>query len=411
GQARFPTVHATSLLAVLQKFAAVPRRLGDLGDDVVITMHWNETTAQTDGTIRRETRCVDGPEDLVLSGPHFFVGNPLSKTPRARCVTSADYDGFDLEAMPETYWPRTNYVPACDAAEYRRRLPRWPGTDRVMTDGYWVALRAMLAQNGERTLIPALMPPGLASVHTCQAIHARSETLLLDLLALMSSLPCDYRIRSTGAGGAYQSLLTRLPLLEPTGARRAALHVRALLLNCLTTAYAPLWAEVFDPAFTRETWLASDPRLPASTFTALGSTWSWETPVRSALARRQLLVELDVLVARELKLTLDELQTVYRLQFPVLRQYEHDTWYDARGRIVFTANKGLPGVGLTRSEWNGVRHLPPGEVVTRTVTDDTQPGGPRQRVIEYVAPFDRRDRVADYATAWAMLDAREGSPT
>ncbi|MEB3186590.1 MAG: hypothetical protein VKP72_04035, partial [bacterium] len=216
GQARFPTVHATSLLAVLQKFAAVPRRLGDLGDDVVITMHWNETTAQTDGTIRRETRFVAGPEELVLSGPHFFVGNPLSKTPRARCVTKSDYDVLDLEALPDTYWPRTNYVPACDAADYRRRLPRWPGTDRVVTDGYWVVVRSMLAQNGERTLIPALMPPGLASVNTCQAIHARSEHRLLDLLALMSSLPCDYRIRSTGAGGAYKAVLERLPLLEPT---------------------------------------------------------------------------------------------------------------------------------------------------------------------------------------------------
>jgi len=55
-QARLPALHAKTLLGVLQKLAAHPKRLGDLGDDVFITGHWHETGAQRDGTIRRETR-------------------------------------------------------------------------------------------------------------------------------------------------------------------------------------------------------------------------------------------------------------------------------------------------------------------------------------------------------------------
>ena len=110
-----------------------------------------------------------------------------------------------------------------------------------------------------------------------------------------------------------------------------------------------------------------------------------------------------MLTARTLGLTLAELCAVYRIQFPVLRQKEQDTWYDGHGRIVFTCSKALPGVGYSRPEWEKIRHMTSGTVV-RTILDDTLPGGPRERVIEYVAPFDRCDREADYATAWKFFD-------
>ena len=38
--------------------------------------------------------------------------------------------------------------------------------------------------------------------------------------------------------------------------------------------------------------------------------------------------------------------------------------------------------------------------------DDTLPGGPTQRTITYVAPFDRCNPEADYETAWAVFAKR-----
>jgi hypothetical protein len=87
---------------------------------------FDETYAQRDGTIRRETRFPDSTSEWILSGPHFFVGNPCYKTPRAKCTKNSDYDILNLTEIPDDYLPRSNYVPACDPAEYLRRTPRVP---------------------------------------------------------------------------------------------------------------------------------------------------------------------------------------------------------------------------------------------------------------------------------------------
>ena len=121
-----------------------------------------------------------------------------------------------------------------------------------------------------------------------------------------------------------------------------------------------------------------------------------------------------MLAAMALGLTLDELRTIHRVQFPVMQQYEADTWYDQTGRIVFTVSKGLPGVGFPRKAdkkrgefvgWEDIRELKEG-TAERTVTDDTMPGGPVERTITYAAPFDRCDREADYRTVWRELEKR-----
>lgn len=106
-----------------------------------------------------------------------------------------------------------------------------------------------------------------------------------------------------------------------------------------------------------------------------------------------------------LELTLDELKTIYRVQFPVMRQNDTDTWYDQTGRIVFTCSKGLTGVGFSRPEWEVIKNMPSG-AVTRTIIDDTLPGGPVERTITYEAPFDRCDREKDYETVWAEFEQR-----
>ena len=258
------------------------------------------------------------------------------------------------------------------------------------------------------------------------------------------SIILDFFIKSTGTGHANMSWLRRLPVLKDTCSPRvrAALRVRALRLCCLTTHYADLWSESCGAElpyvtgsergsgaidrFRTDAWTRQDPRLPED-FATLASDWRQDIALRTDYARRQALVEVDVLAAITLGLTLDELLTIYRVQFPVMRQYEADTWYDANGRLVFTVSKGLPGVGLPRKAargdtsyalrspghvrtdtalgWEDVRDLPEG-VIIRRITDDTLLGGPTERLIEYHAPFDRCDREQDFQNAWRAFSHR-----
>jgi hypothetical protein len=55
-------------------------------------------------------------------------------------------------------------------------------------------------------------------------------------------------------------------------------------------------------------------------------------------------------------------------------------------------------------EWKKKRHL---TTTKRTITDDTLPGGPRERTVVYEAPFDQCDREADYRAVWAEFARRQ----
>ncbi len=401
--ARLPVLHAQQLVSALSHFTEQETTVMNLGGQVNNNEMWHETNAQRDQTIHRDEHFPNEGFEMLYSGPHIGVGNPLFKTSRAVCELKSDYDCIDLLSVGDNYIQRCKYKPLCSKDEYIRRSPKLNDSQSILTL-YRIAWRKMLNQSGERTLIPAIIPPMTGHI---DAIFEMSLEKLSFFAGLLASLPYDFFIKITGKSCARYDVAKNFPL--PKTRFEENIIVRALLLNCLSKYYSDLWKSEYKETFNSDSWAKADCRLQTKRFSGLSATWSWDTPLRTDYERRQALVEIDVLTAKALGMTLDQLKTIYRIQFPVLQQYEADTWYDTNGRIVFTTNRSLTGVGFDRKEWESdIKGAPVGKKFFRTITDDTQPGGPIQRTIEYVAPFDKCDREQDYETAWRFFEAKYG---
>jgi len=408
GWAQAPMVgmHATELLSALEKMSEIPWTLRNYAGDITYSPMWNETNSRKDGTIKDYIHFPTSTKALIYSSPFIGVANPLLQSTRRNYKVNSDYDPIDLTDIPDGYMPRVKYAQACTDAEYQTRIQKMADGSRFDAV-YRLCCRRMVGTASERTLQASCVHPGAAWVNTITGygVHPERYALLALMSGLEAALPYDFLVRSIGKMDIHSSTLQIFPVPETCLAPE--IRLRGLMLNCLTKPYADLWRSCWNKSYTSMSWAKDDPRLTADTFTSLTDEWDWHTPLRTDYERRQALVELDVLASMALGITLDELIDIYRLTFTVLSGYEDDTWYDANGRIVFS-KKNYGDLTFKRPDFEKIKNAPAGKVFTRTIMDDTQPGGPRERTIEYVAPFDKCDRVEDYKTVWKFFTQKYG---
>lgn len=414
--AKLVSIHSKEIIGVLKKISDFPKHLDDVKN--ITSMCFDETNAPKAGLIKRHT-CV--PElskyEMIYSGPHFYVANPIYKTPRETCILNSDYDNVELGKIPDNYIQRTNYIPNIPLPEYNQQVRGFISNKvqgEVSYDNYFdyykLGIRAMISQAGERSLICAVLPRRTAHINGIISISFLNRYDAVDMAALCASIVIDFYIKTIAAQNLRYSRLMTFPIGVPVK-YKSALYSRTLLLNCLTNNYSEFWSSCWNDEYNYEHWSISDTRLKP--FVDLTQTWSWNTPLRNHFERRQALVEIDVLAAMALGLSLKDLELIYTIQFPVLLQNENDTWYDQKGNIVFTCSKGLTGVGCDRKEWNTIRgeqldeNTFAGVDSTYVHTIDLKKselyGGEQ---VTYYAPYTRCDRIADYRRAWAYFEER-----
>ena len=415
--AKLVSINNKEILGIIEKLEDYPTHIRERQH--LTTVCFDEKNSVADFTIKPEVRYPDIEKyEMIYKAPHFFVGNPLYKTPRTKCITKFDYDDLDLSQISEDYIERTNFIPLLSLSEIKDSVKGFitGNSQESYLDYYKVAFRRRVNLTSERSLICAVLPRKTAHINAVISTAFRSGYDCVDMAALCSSIILDFYIKTIGASDIYPNRIDAFPLGIPAK-YQSAMYSRTLLLNCLTTHYSDLWSDCWRDTYAAETWSKADERLKP--FSGLTADWQWSTPLRNYFERRQALVEIDVLAAMALGLSLQDLEMIYTIQFPVLQQNENDTWYDACGNIVFTCSKGLTGVGLDRKKntktgvlgWEDIRgeqldeNTYAGTAPTHTHTIDPQKSelyGGQQ--VTYYAPYTRCNRIDDYRTAWAHFE-------
>ena len=375
------TVNSTTT-KVLNKLAQA-ERIGSL--DLGFSRGWDESIDRQKGRFEQRWGEVEAWEDAILQGPHLHVATPFFKSPNSTMKHNQDWTEVDLETLPPDALPITSYKPAGDRSVYDTLYGTW--NDTPIRDHYRVTWRNMAAGTGERTLIPAIIPPGTAHVHAMlSAVPDNGRDCVL-LSATLAGLLSDFSVRAVAKNHIHASTVQRLSLPPLDHPLIPKLLLRALRLNCLTEAYAELWEEVWDDSFADDEWLLP-PKYPGvPRLGDVGPSWTEATPLRRALDRRNALLEIDVLMAHMLSISVDDLCTIYRTQFAVLHGYDQEKYtFDANGRVVPTEILQL---------WRKK-----GDALSQEERTAPHPAGTEYT---YDLPFAPRDREADFREAMARL--------
>ena len=350
---------------------------------------WNETTDLKRGYFESGWGVPKSWDDVILQGPHLYVATPMYKSPNPSMKHNQDWSATDFEMLAADAIPATAYKPAGNRIRYDADYTQWSsGPARAH---YRIAWRAMAAIANERTLFPALIPPGAAHPNGVFSIglpQERREPLCV-VAGFLSSLIADFAVRAAPKSGIYLPTIKRLPVLL-SHPLQAALVLRILRLNCVTDAYADLWRDVYKETFADDKWACGRTRPDRPHLEVVTREWSVETPLRIAEDRRQALVEIDALVALMLGVTADQVCAIYRTQFAVLYGYDHrDYAYDVNGRVV-------PYEVL--SVWRKK-----GGQITEAERAATNQAG---NTYIYELPFRLLDREADMRAAYAEFERR-----
>ncbi|MGX4688661.1 class I SAM-dependent DNA methyltransferase [Streptomyces sp. JNUCC 63] len=357
----------------------------------MISSGYHEAGAKKDGLIRWGNQAVPQLADVILQGPHFAAALPFSKEPRIPCRSNRDWDSTAPTDLPGSHIPVTNYVRAADEQTYRAAQDLWRG--KPYTYHFRLAWREMIPFHGSRSLQAALLPPGPAHIHAVRSMALESNQLTTLNAGFWAALPLDYLLRITGRGHLDVTDARKMPAPALNHPLAPSLLLRTLRLNTLTTHYALLWEELFDPRWAGyEDW--ANPHWPhlKPLAASLTPTWEYGTPLRTEYERRAALVELDALVSVWLGITADQLVAIFKSRYPQLYDYESATYFDANGRKI-AGDFNTYGHGQTKQDYfDLLAHL-------ENPATTPPPAG-------YTAPFYKADREAEMRAAHAHFQAR-----
>ncbi len=178
----------------------------------------------------------------------------------------------------------------------------------------------------------------------------------------------------------------------PDNRVKNSIILRGLRLNSLSSLYSDLWKGIFTGDMNGDDWAVKMPCIVDEY--SLTSEWNEHSPIYRDVERYIAMVELDVLAAMGIGMSLEQLIDLYIINFPNMADNERNTWYDQEGKIVFTTNKSFVKFGVSRDIWNSNLH--------QSFVAKDKLGIERQ----YIAPFVQTNRIDLYREAWHTFESR-----
>ena len=358
------------------------------------------------------------------------MANPFFKAPYKTCKSTNDWSSIDLELVQSKFWPRTKYKIINKNLENSNKdvICEW---DKINFIDHWkLSYRAFVNLESDRSLFASIYPPGVAHINGINSIVTKSTENLLIINSLFSTIIYDGYLRIVGKQNLHPSIIGELPLLE-FGGRKIAILSRLLGLICQTEDWAKLWEDAYECSFNDEYWTSGFVVRKSDYFPKLTDKYNIQNALKKDILRRQALIELDVLVAQLMNLKLYDLLNLYRIKFTMMRNNELQTYYDSTGRIIYTTNDAIKGIGLPRVKnskdakigivyrkngydvgpeglgFEDVKDMTEG-FIEKTFPDISMSDTPVMTTVRYVAPFFKMDREKDYEIAWKVFEERFG---
>lgn len=376
-----------------------------------------EKASEKDGIIKEQPGFYPDQEIRLLTGPNALIGDCFAQSCNMNYSSHQSYSLVDKDALSEAsanFVPRQRYKIEDPARFNDRYNPYLPQAGVRLSDTYRLGLRKMLDNNESRSVKPFIIPPGFCHAESITSFAFENHHDLLMWAAIFSSIAFDFLFRRLGKSSFYPSDFNELrPTIDERN--RSYLHqasARALVLNNVHARFAGIWHEFFSIKLTAQY------RSPFSETTLLvrpTCEWSPQTMVTNPLARRLLLLEIDVLIALSFGLSLDQLTSIYKDCFPVFQSYEDSTFFDSKGRPVASTNKTLGRLAASKTtlaknygpEWKKALGSPGS--LSITVEDEAHSDQPSSRDITFEMPAATRDRLAEYRIAWDFFGSGSNS--
>lgn len=392
---RLPSIHNTSLFNILMKYGVITTSVEDFSK-VIASEMFHETNSVKEGLIVREEHIPQEPYQCVLSGPNIGECTIYAKIPRIRCSSKGDYDVFNNDNLAETpsYLPRVLFKTILSKNEFISGSPvNNKGESHYKK--YRMAVKTLLSSSSEYNLKACIIPPDISHIQSIITFSFDQDWMLLYTCGLLSSVPYLFFLKITGKKKFSRNTINMFPVVGNDGYAERIIN-RVKLLNCNSLLYKDLWNN--SKHKTLDKWESSSHLLRKEVFDQLSQ--EYKTFVLSDYEKHELMCEIDVMVAKQIGLSLSDLIEIYSIYFPNHKKNEEETYYDRNGRIVFTSNRSYSSkYNLSTQEWEQLNKKEP----VRKSYEETYLDNVEKREIVYTPPYYSCSRIELYKEIWHSI--------